>query len=356
MKHRLNIHRQAPAFEIVHTGDLHTGACRFAYDYLKRHAAVFKGILEYVRARLHAGKNVIVVIAGDLLDRKTITEDERNIALRFVVSLVKLKVHVVVINGNHDFYNEDGVTMIHPLHIMQSLCPKYLHVVTTNPDVVNIKELDVSFVCIPCQQDLTTKKLLGLVTAQLPKASCSRRYGVVHEAINGSIASDNHVMKTGCDLPDIGLDGILLGDIHKAQRIGKSAWYCGSPLQVKSNEDPYKGFLLWKSGVEDPELVILKNVPRIITVTSEKQLRKYENTKHTVKYVGKKRVESEAVNVSIQRNLKSMVQKMNKKIADKVLDVTNNVTDGLEDWLKHKGAEPDDIEEALGIVENELTK
>lgn len=348
--------RQSPDFEIVHTGDLHTGACRFAYDYLNRHAKAFKGITAYVRKRKQAGVNVIVVIAGDLLDRKTITEDERNLALGFVVGLVKLGVHVVVINGNHDFYNEDGVTMIHPLHIMQSLCPKYLHVVTDNPDVVNLCDLDVSFVCVPCQQDLTTTKLMKLISGQLSKVECTRRYGVVHEAINGSLASDNHVMKTSCDLPDTGLDGILLGDIHKAQRIGKSAWYCGSPLQIKSNEDPYKGFLVWKSGVEDPELVILKHVPRIITVTSEKALRKYEGTKHTVKYVGKKRVESEAVNVSIQRNLKSMVQKMNKKISQTVVEVTNNVTEGLEDWLKRKGAEADEVEEALGIVEEELTK
>ena len=133
----------------------------------------------------------------------------------------------------------------------------------------------------------------------------------------------------------------------------------GLRLQIKSNEDPYKGFLVCRKSGGRSELVILRHVPTcIITVTSEKTLHKaMEGTKHTVKY----RWQEACVGVRGCECLnstqpKSMVQKMNKKISQTVVEVTNNVTEGLEDWLKRKGAEADEVEEALGIVEEELTK
>jgi DNA repair exonuclease SbcCD nuclease subunit len=339
--------------EIIHAGDFHVGSCRSAFNYLERHRLMFQGIIDLVIERKkHA--NVVVALAGDMLDRKTITEEERNLLLWFIIQLVHLKVHIVVINGNHDYYNEDGITMIHPLHLMQSLCPKLLHVVVDNADVVNIPELDVSFLCVPCQQDLTTKKLRKTLSKLDQRSTCSRRYGLVHEAINGSIANDNHKMKNNCDIPDHELDGILCGDIHRMQQIGKKAWYCGSPLQVKSDEDLEKGVLLWKAGVDDPKQIVLKNVPKIIKVTSVKELRKLEGTQHTVKYVGEKRVESDAVNVSIQPNLKVLEKK--RKIVDCVEEITNDVSADLGAWLKSSGLSDDEIEEAVGMVDAELTK
>jgi DNA repair exonuclease SbcCD nuclease subunit len=247
---------------------------------------MLQAFIDIAREKSESGINVIVALGGDLADRKNMLEEERDLIIWFVVELVRLGIHVVVINGNHDYYNEDGLTMIHPLHTMQLLCPKKLHVVVDRPGIVDIKELDVSFLCIPCQQDLTTKSLRKLLEKMSAKAKCSRRYGLVHEAINGSIANDNHKMSTKCDIPKHDLDGILLNDIHRYQKVGRAAWYSGSPLQVKSNEDLDKGILVWRSGITDPERVLLDTVPKIIQVDSEKALRKLEGTKHSVTYTG----------------------------------------------------------------------
>lgn len=346
--------RKQNYFEILHTGDLHTGCCRTAFSYLDRHRILFQEMIDIVAKKIGDGIKMVVVIAGDLADRKTITEDERNLMLWFVIELTRLGAHIVIINGNHDFYNEDGVTMIHPLHLMQSLCPKTLHVVVDNPAVVNINDLDVSFLCVPCQQDLTTKKLRKILTGLESQATCSRRYGVIHEAINGSISSDHHTMSTDCDIPENDLDGILAGDIHRQQRIGNRAWYCGSPLQTKSDEDLDKGVLIWKAGVDDPEPWMLKSVPRIYNVVSEKKLRKLEGTKHTVNYVGTKRVISDAVNVRIKQNLKSITRKAVKAdVEEALLEVTENVIEGLDEFLKRAGLTPDEITEGIAMADAE---
>ena len=346
--------KKSASFEIVHTGDIHVGACRSVFDYLNRHKTALQEIIDLVAAKVAAGINVAVALGGDLADRKNMSEEERDLIMWFVVELVRLGVHVIIINGNHDFYNEDGLTMIHPLHTMQKLCPKKLHVVVDNPDVVDIPELDLSFLCIPCHLDLTTKRLRNMLDKLEKKAKCRYRYGLVHEAINGSIANDNHKMSTKCDIPETKLDGILLNDIHRCQRVGRAAWYSGSPLQIKSNEDPEKGVLVWKCGIEDPELVLLRSVPKIIEVKTEKMLRKLEGTKHSVTYVGKKRIESDAVNVRMQPNLKTIQKKID--VTDAVAEVSENVVEGLGDALKADGLTDEEIVEALGMVEMELTK
>lgn len=339
--------------ELFHTGDLHFGACRRVHEYMHRIDCVCEGILAVVDAS--KAKHKVVVVAGDLMDGKHPTEEERCRALRFVLDLVHRRIHVVMTNGNHDFVNEDGVTMLDIFIQIQRLESKYLHIVTNNPGVVDIQGIEASFLCVPCRQNLTTSKLKKILSGLKSKAKHKLCYGVVHEAINGSISSDTHTMKTDCDAPEIdGIRGLMLGDIHKCQKVGNRAWYCGSPYQTKFNEDKHKGLLVWRPENDDPELVLLRGVPKLIETSDAKELKKYENTKHTVHYVGTEHPEIDSPNITVHPNLKLVRE--STTVARVVEETRHSALLGLKEHLKHDGLSEDEIEEGYADAEKELAR
>ena len=228
---------------LFHAADLHVGAYRFVPDQLAR----CKEVLDAVVAKVvgHPDRLKILVLAGDLADRKNLTEEERNLILDFVVNLLTAHVHVVVENGNHDFMNE-ALTMLEPLRYLAKLSP-YLHVVLGQPGRITIG--DFGFGCVPCQQDLTTKQLEGIARDLYKRAPCKTFYMVVHEAVYGSTnfrttwkAKSDKYLK----IPNLSfVTGWMLGDIHQRQAIMPNAWYAGSPLQIKADENPTSGILEW---------------------------------------------------------------------------------------------------------------
>jgi DNA repair exonuclease SbcCD nuclease subunit len=286
-------------YVLFHVADLHIGGFRFAHDYITRTTTALDAIVSLVRK--HKSKNKIVVVAGDLVDRSDLHEIERLLAEKFVVDLLEAGAIVIEIEGNHDYFDESGLSMLHTFQQLQRLHPKRLFVVTGNPQVIDLDNVGLSFVCVPCKQNLTTKKLRGILSEHQSKARYRKRcYGVVHEAINGCLGSDLHVMQTKCDLPEHNLKGLLMGDLHKCQKIGTRSWYCGSPLQTRYEEDPEKGVLIWTPDSDDPDLVLLQGIPKLIKVTSKKEVSKLAGTKHSVQYVGSERIECDASNVRVR--------------------------------------------------------
>lgn len=346
---------------VFHTADIHIGSCRNVYDYMNRARIMCMQIIEVVKRT--PGKHKVVVIAGDLMHGKSPTEHERILALDFILGLLDTGAYVVMVNGNHDYYDEDGVTMIDTIQMMSKLANDHLHVVTNTPQVVDISETKSSFLCVPCRQNLTTKKLRRVIDDLSGKAKHSLKYAVVHEAISGSIEKNNYVLKTKCEIPDsLDVEGILLGDIHIRQKVGRNAWYCGNPYQTRYNDGKDKGILIWRPGQDDPEVVLLKNVPRLIETTDPAKAKKLENTKHSVRYVGSKPLETSAVNVISIPNLKAVTSKA--KTDDDVSENDESVLEtvscsaltGLRDFLKAEGLSDDEIEEGYALTDRELSK
>jgi hypothetical protein len=192
----------------------------------------------------------ILCIVGDAYDRKTITEEERNAFLEFVIDLVLSGVHVILINGNHDFYNE-SLTLIEPVKQMSRLVD-HLHVHTKTPGVTTIGE--ISFGCVPCTQGLTTDQVTALATMLYKQAHRDGKpprafYMLVHEAVYGAV-NHKRTWKAKSDkylrIPDLPfVTGWMLGDIHECQQIHTRAWYSGAPYQVKSDESERCGILQW---------------------------------------------------------------------------------------------------------------
>lgn len=231
-------------YGLFHTADLHTGAFRYIPDHIERTKTMFDEVLRTVTS-VEARTRVLGIV-GDAYDRKTITEEERNLFLAFVVDLLLADVHVILINGNHDFYTE-ALTLLEPVKQMSRLTTN-LHVHLKDPGVTVIG--DIGFGCVPCSQDLTTEQLTAYAKmlyqqAHKPKAF----YMLVHEAVHGAVnykrtwkASSEKYLR----VPEIDfVTGWWLGDIHERQQIHERAWYCGSPYQVKADESERCGLLQW---------------------------------------------------------------------------------------------------------------
>lgn len=345
-----------PDVALFHTADLHIGACRNVYEYMTRAQDVCSGILSYIAE--YKAKHKILVIAGDLGDGKKPSEHERNLMLEFVTSALESKIHVVMINGNHDFYDESGVVMLEMFQYIKRVVRKHLHVVTHKPQCVDIQLDDsgISFLCVPCQQDLSTKQLNKILANLRKDAKYSLQYGVVHEALSGALTGNDHRMKTSCDVPDIGdIRGIMLGDIHLRQSMGPRAWYCGSPYQIKYNEPKDKGFLVWHPQHDEPDYVPLSNVAKLIEITDPKKLKKYENTKHSVRYVGTERIECDAVNVTSLPNLKAVAAESLQAEAT-VEESRHSALIGLREHLKADGLSEDEIALGYKLAELEINR
>lgn len=339
---------------MFHTCDLHIGSCRNVFQYMERATTMCTAILEVIKK--HKAKHKILVVAGDLHDGKSPTEEERNLVIWLVIEAIKLGCRVVVINGNHDFVDEYGLTMVDSFHHIKKLCSKDLYITTHRPSVVDIDELGVSFLCVPCQQHLTTKKLRNIIAELRKQAKHDLCYAVVHEALNGSFGADNYKMKTECDTPEriAGVRGIMLGDIHIQQKMGDGVWYAGSPYQTKINEPTKKGILIWTPDSVDPEPVFLKNVPKLLRISDPKKLKQYEGTKHTVKYVGRERVESDAPNITMQPNLE--VIECSGEIRTLVEETRHSALIGLREFLKKEGLTEDEALSGYKEAETEVRR
>lgn len=302
----------------------------------------------------HTSKHRVLVLAGDLLDGKTPTEAERKIALDFVLWFVARRIHVVMINGNHDYFDEQGITMIDMFHSIKAVEHKYLHVVTNNPGVVDLDDCGVSYLCVPCRQNLTTKKLQKILEKLFSRAKypdCC--YGVVHEALSGSIANAKHVMKTDCGVPVMkSIRGIMLGDIHLRQKLSDGVWYCGSPIMTKFNDSKDKGMLAWTPDQVDPDVILLPDVPKLIEITDPRKLKKYENTKHAVRYTGRERVEVTAPNVAVHPNLRAVTEiQTTQRVVEKT---KHSVLLGLREFLIAEGLNEDEVDEAYRLAEKRV--
>ena len=184
----------------------------------------------------------VLIIAGDIYDNNNPGNDLKIIVSKFISALVKYKVHIIIIPGNHDENIWSDVSHL-------TIDSKYLHVVT-KPKILLID--DVYFHCLPYRKyDIDEKikmfhdkRLLqgekNILIAHLMVKNCILS---LDQGIIGNISSINESMLRGFDY-------VALGDIHYSQKIGNEKrvskgnqiWYSGSIVRnsfSESSEEKY---------------------------------------------------------------------------------------------------------------------
>ena len=237
------------SFALFHTADYHIGAYRWIHNYLVRTQTFLDDLVETI-INYEADEKVLALV-GDFWDGENLTEEERVLGTMFLTRLISAGVHVVEILGNHEFFNAQGLTMLHAQSHWAHVLPTY-HVVAREPQVVTIHLASgpVQFFCLPCTQARDTADLIRDVATLRNQAGpkVGPRYVLLHEAVSSARTfrgEEIRVPKTLMVTEDPDIDGYLLGDIHQRQQLGPKTWYCGAPLQVKRDEDPDTGLLVW---------------------------------------------------------------------------------------------------------------
>lgn len=246
--------------KFIHTSDLHFGGTKFLPNYLDRQEEMLDSIFDVAYDR---GIDV-VVISGDIFDDSDPTTEERDLVERKFLQYDSAGFHILVIPGNHDLVNMTGYTAIHYLSMLSDHNRFKNSVVTETTRFVRIRD---SVFCLLCHRKgkftKDAKRAVKEFWDSSLDVSTDNFIMVAHETIHNSksdvlLSGGDYRRLEGQRLPGSRLPVTYwaLGDIHKHQRVGKRAFYCGAPVQMKFGDGWPRGVLVVDTAApDDPEFV-----------------------------------------------------------------------------------------------------
>lgn len=243
--------------KIIHTGDWHAGCYRYGQKENGYHTADLE--LQACLREMAEEEPDLLLVAGDVYDHDHPTAASRCIVNDFWANYSR---ETIIIPGNHDQCAGDLTTLdpedpLLPDHIMLALQPaQYLlqHKLWVGavPFIANLDEwLKVVYeTMIPWSEQYPDR--FHILLAHIPYPGGLTDTGKIPEDVNFDFDWYN------------AFDYVALGDLHVAQEVRTSIWYCGSPrgitfpavgasvrekgyicLEIHQNEDK-----TWKSQVD----------------------------------------------------------------------------------------------------------
>ena len=310
------------SLSILHTADWHIGCLRNKIpEYLDNQR---KGLFELVEYAIQKQPDVFVA-TGDLFDTSTPKEEERNLIVEAISKLIISLPYCVFIfdEGNHD-WNSYKESMLRSLDLSYLPCGSRVNFVIHKEKLIKVK--DSYFLCIPCQQKLTKKKIRKKVNKYIERVD-GDFYVCLHECMKSRNDLGKEIGKES--LPRIkGVTAWLLGDVHKHQFLLDNAWYCGSLMQTDFGERSGKGFVYIKDG--EPEFIKLHNIKTLKTVV---QGEKIPNPKrHFIRYIIKN-----SLSISSEKGIEKVTCFTKQLVTTKHIEIgMTSVTDGLPTILSLK--------------------
>jgi DNA repair protein SbcD/Mre11 len=336
----------------LHTADLHIGGTRFLPRFLERQEAMLDAIFD-----IAYDQDVdVVVVAGDVFDIPDPSPEERHLVQRKFLEYDAAGYHILCIPGNHDLVNAQGETAIHYLAMLHA------HGRFKNSTIVEhtayVKIRDTVF-CLLCHRPGHFRKDSRRAVRDYHRSSidtgASSFVVVCHETIQGSLTDarmkdgSHYRMKTGEEAPDMTLPVTYwaCGDIHKHQAVGSKAFYSGSPVQTKFDDDWPKGVLIVDT--DDPEH------PKFVPVPSN-QLVKAGKDDIVPKGAFVKLKVRDAQELSSMELPENVVKfDYEKSITSLAIDVGSSLRDKLTQGIRQQNPTDEELEIALGEIETLLS-
>lgn len=234
--------------KIIHLSDLHLGKRVNEFSMLEDQAYILTKIINVIDEE----RPDAVILAGDLYDKSVPPAEAVTLLDDFLVRLVKRRVQVFVISGNHD--SPERVAFAGRL-IEQSgvhLSPVYNGTVT--PITLEDDFGPVNFYLLPFvkpahvrrffpEQEIASYTDAVRTAVNAMGMDFSRRNVLVtHQFVTGAERSESEEVSVGgTDNVDSsvfdGIDYVALGHIHGPQNIGSERIrYCGTPLKYSFSE------------------------------------------------------------------------------------------------------------------------
>lgn len=237
---------------ILHTSDWHLGKRLFKLDRSEEHAR----FLNWLLLTLIQKKIDLLIVAGDIFDVPTPPHQSLEMFYEFLHRVsTETTTETLIIAGNHD----SGLLLEAPSKLLSPHRVKVWGKLSDKPEdhwySLDIKgeKLDVCAIPFFRSYELLPHgegdALLALKT-YLTKPKAAPQLLMLHHlaGIFEAAGSEQVITLSGVDsIPSEVLEGfdyVALGHIHKPQKIGKSAYYSGSPIPMRFSETHPKSVMI----------------------------------------------------------------------------------------------------------------
>jgi exonuclease SbcD len=237
---------------ILHTSDWHLGKRLFKLDRSEEHAR----FLNWLLLTLIEQKIDLLIVAGDIFDVPTPPHQSLEMFYEFLHRVsVETKTETLIIAGNHD----SGLLLEAPAKLLTPHRVKVWGKLSDLPEDhwvsldIRGEKLDVCAIPFFRSYELLPHgegdALLALKTYLTKPKSAPQLLMLHHLAgIFEAAGSEQVITLSGVDsIPHEVLEGfdyVALGHIHKPQKIGKAAYYSGSPIPMRFSETHPKSVMI----------------------------------------------------------------------------------------------------------------
>lgn len=250
-------------FSFIHISDLHIGKKINNYDLHEDQKYILNQIVSVVRDK----KPDAVIIAGDVYDKTSPSEDATALLNDFIMHLHETGSEIVIISGNHDPAEKlsylSGIVDSYGLHIVGGFSGKLEKRSIGNADIYmlpyirvadarrffpdeNIQSMQDAMNTILNSSTIDEGKINILVTHQF--VANAAMAGSEDMMIGGEASISSSVLSK--------FDYVALGHIHRAQSVdSERIRYSGSPLKYSASEKEGKVILFGKIS-DDKEMEI----------------------------------------------------------------------------------------------------
>lgn len=238
--------------KIFHLSDLHLGKRNHSRSFIEDQ----KFILEEILGEIKKEKPEAVMIAGDVYDRATPSEEAVELFDDFLYELSALKLKVLIISGNHDsaerlafggrIFDKSGI------HIS----PEFSGKIT--PVTLSDEHGEVNFYLLPFVTPAVVRRryedeiiekcenctdAIKLIVEAMELDTSKRNVLVAHQFVTGAQRTeDSETYFVGAAENVDGsvlepFDYVALGHLHRPQNVGsEKIRYCGTPMKYSFNE------------------------------------------------------------------------------------------------------------------------
>jgi exonuclease SbcD len=241
---------------LLHTSDWHIGIKLGNFDYLPSQ----KEFADWLLAIVKTEAIDVVLIAGDIFDKSTPSEDSINLVDEILVSLLEVGVSVVVISGNHDsagrlnfcskaMENAGLYIRTEQRNLSDIGAPIHLEKNGESVSIIPIPYLDPQRVIEIGEAERSHGGLIDEILKIRIKEVADPGKTVVmsHAFVAGGSESDSErkisIGGTARVATDVykGFGYVALGHLHRPQPVGGSnVFYSGTPLQYSFSEEHQK--------------------------------------------------------------------------------------------------------------------
>lgn len=288
----------------MHISDLHLGKRVNEFSMIEDQKYILATILDVIRAEQVDG----VLIAGDVYDKTTPSEEAVQLLDWFLTKLAKLEVDTYVISGNHD----SSVKLSFASDLIDR---SGIHIAPVYNGVVKPYELmdshgKVNLYLLPFIKPANVRSIFPEEGISNYTDACivainhmninpeERNILVAHQYVMGAIKGESEEVSIGgLDQVDASVfelfDYVALGHLHGPQNVGKpTIRYCGTPLKYSfSEEKQVKSVTIIQLGkkgdvdVREVELTPVRDLRTIRGTFEELTAKEYYETKNCNDYL-----------------------------------------------------------------------